>query len=183
MKYINHRIASIHSQDCLLDEDLLCADSLVIFKKIDELKTTSTAIEEFLNTDLNDIQQRNEKTPSKEKSFAVISKPYKKPSAAKCLFDTPTTPRTPSLSSSSSTSTSITTNSSIVSTAPVPNSQSPGRKSYKLVEIFKRLYGREPDIAHNAEADTLHLLRCVIATKDEFVQLADSMATKFIDIK
>lgn len=52
--------------------------------------------------------------------------------------------------------------------------------SYKQTEIYERLYGCEPIAAHNAEADTIYLMMCAIATRHEFVRRADSMATKFI---
>lgn len=149
-----------------LDADLLCVDSLEIFKKFDESNTTSSAIEEFLNTDLVAVQNRNEKTPAKSKSFAVIERaPGEKPKSAKCLFETPST----------STSTS-TANGDVT---PTPSQKSPDRISYKLEEIYKRLHNCQPKKAHNAEADTIHLLMCAIAIKNQFVELADSIATAF----
>lgn len=54
--------------------------------------------------------------------------------------------------------------------------------SYKLVEIFVRLFGTRP-VAHNAENDVMILLRCAVANKDEFVKTAEKMAVKFIDLK
>lgn len=160
-------------QECSFVGDLLCVDSLEIFRKIDQLpqpKSSDSAIDEFLNTDLKAIQNRNEKTPSKNgaKSAVISRASAEKPSAARRLFDSPAT-------SSSSANTSVN-----VST---PKSQSSPRISYKLTEIYRRSYGRLPIDAHNADADTMHLLMCAIATQKEFVQLADSMATKFIDNK
>lgn len=152
-------------QNCLFDEDLLCIDSLKVFQKIDENKTT--AIDNLLSTDLKAIQCENEKTPSKGGSkFAVINRsPYEKPAAAKCLFDSTTT----------SNDRSVELPKSVIK-------KSPARISYQLTEIYKRLNGCNPEIAHTAEADTMHLLMCAIATKNEFVEVADSMAIKFNSI-
>lgn len=153
-------------QNCSLYSDLLCVDSLAIFRTIDEnVTSTESAIEEFINTDLQAVQNRNEKTPSKGVPFAVIPRaPNEKPSSARRLFATQ--------SGSSSEKNG----------SPFP-SQSPAKKSFKLVEIFKRLNERAPDVAHNAEADAIHLLLCAIAVKDEFVKMADSMATKFTELE
>lgn len=147
----------------------MCVDSLDIFKNYDE-NETSSAIDEFLNTDLAAVQNKNEKTPSKCNSFAVITRAAgEKPKSAKCLFESP------------STSTAI----SDITLMTTPSLKSPPKSpriSYKLEEIFKRLHGCVPKTAHNAEADTIHLLLCAVAIKDQFVQMADSMATKFIDV-
>lgn len=130
-----------------------------------------TALDELMNTDLQAVQNKNEKTPSKEKSFTVIPKtPTKKPNAARQLFAAGDC--TPSTSSNGNTS-NVTSS----------NGNSPARISYKLEEIYKRLHERKPNLAHNAEADTIHLLQCAIALKDDFVCMADEMATKFNDLK
>lgn len=136
-----------------------------IFKNCNE-NETSSAIEEFLNTDLVAVQNKNEKTPSKNKSLSVITRaPGEKPKSAKCLFE------------SASTSTAN------CDDTLTPSLKPPNRISYKLEDIYKRLHGCVPKTAHNAEADTIHLLLCAIAMKNQFVQLADSMATKFINVK
>ncbi|XP_055315343.1 three-prime repair exonuclease 1 [Sitodiplosis mosellana] len=147
------------------NEHILCVDSLTLFKKIEENATSAgSALEEFVNTDLQAVQKRNEKTPSKGVSFALISRnPYEKPSAARRLFASQS-------------------NSSSASNVHPGNSLSSTKKSYKLTEIYKRLNERTPDVAHNAEADTITMLLCAIAVKDEFVQMADSMAIRFDDV-
>lgn len=138
-------------------------DSLEIFKKIDQ---NLNAIDEFLNTDLQAVQNKNEKTPSKPKSFSVVSRDSnEKPSSARCLF--------PSSDSTPTTSAAINT--------PASNSNSSKKPSYKLTEIYKRLYKCEALDAHNAESDAMHLLKCAVATRKDFVQIADSMAIKLID--
>lgn len=43
------------------------------------------------------------------------------------------------------------------------------RPSYKLTAIFERFYGRIPDNAHRAEEDTLILLKCARFRASEFV--------------
>lgn len=155
----------------------MCVDSLEIFKKFDENATTSsTAFDEFLNTDLVAVQKQNEKTPAKRKSFAVIERaPGEKPKSAKCLFDSPST--------STSTPTANGDGNGNGNGTLTPSFKSPNRISYKLEEIYTRLHNCRPKTAHNAEADTIHLLLCAIAIKNEFVELADSMATKFSSFK
>lgn len=129
---------------------------------IDENATsTESVMNEFINTDLQAVQNRNEKTPSKPVKFTTaLRTPYEKPASARQLFA--------SQSGSSSGNNCL-----------PPSTQSPKKKSYKLTDIYKRLNERTPDVAHIAEADTMHLLLCVIAVKEEFVKLADSMAIKF----
>lgn len=141
-------------------------DSLTLFRKIEENNsTTESALDELLNTDLEAVQRRNEKTPSKGISFAVISRtPYEKPSSARRLF--------PSQSDSCSTSTNI----------PPGDFRSPAKKSFKLTDIYQRLNECTPVAAHNAEADTITMLLCATAVKDEFVRMADSMAVRFDEI-
>lgn len=150
---------------------------------IDEQKTTNLAIDEFLSTNLQEIQRKNEQTPSKPSPFTVITRaPYDKPTAAKRLFNSSTSTTPSTICSSMNISNSNTSNTSQSSTAikvTTSNSQSSARISYKLVDIYKRLWGDFPDVAHNAAADTMTLLKCAIATKHEFVQSADSLAKKF----
>lgn len=129
---------------------------------------TNSAIDEFFNTDLKEIQKINEKTPSKPKSTAVFKKfANEKPSAARCLF--PSSDSTPSTSNVAPTT----------STATSTTNKNSSKISYKLTEIYKRLYKCEPTDSHNAESDAIHLLKCAVATGKEFVQLADSMAISF----
>lgn len=144
----------------------MCVDSLEIFRKIDEKAKTESPLEELLNTDLHAVQNQNEKTPSKRPSFAVISRtPYEKPIAARRLFE-----------SSTSTQNSPTTSNGSAN-------KMPGRKSFRLSDIYERLHEKKPSISHSAEFDTIHLLLCAIAVKEEFVKEADSMFTKFADVK
>lgn len=136
-----------------------------IFKKIDENDSTKLALEEFLNADLQAIQNQNEKTPSKRKSDDMKSRiPEQKPSCARQLFTSPNDSDATANGSSQVSANSV-------------------RKSYKLSEIYKRLHDNVQENAHNAEADTLHLLLCAIAVKDDFVREADSMAIKFSEIQ
>lgn len=146
----------------------MCVDSLDIFKQINQQSqnVTSSAIDDLLNTDLRAVQNVNEKTPSKPKTSAsFIRDPNEKSSVAKCLFDSPK----PTTSTSQNTS------------PPKPKSFTRSPISFKLPDIYQRLHGCVPDIAHTAEADTRHLLLCAIASKHEFVNLTDSMATHFIN--
>lgn len=143
-----------------MDKDLLCVDSLDIFKKIDETASTTSALDEFMSTDLKTVQKKNEKTPSKSTLFAVNPRftPFEKPGSARRLFVSHAS--SPKVTSSS-------------------NGKTPDRTSYKLIQIYQRLHEYMPDILHNAEADTVHLMLCAIAVKSQFVQIADSTAIHF----
>lgn len=123
-------------------------------------------MDEFLNTDLRAIQNRNEKTPSKPNSFAIVSRePNDKPSSARCLFPSPSATPTRSTATGS----------------PNSNTKSPKKPSYALGEIYKRFYDCEPENAHNAEVDALLILKCAITIKHDFIHKADSLAIKFGD--
>lgn len=147
-----------------MDEDLLCVDSLEIFKRIDEEKVSSeTAIDEFLSTNLLEIQNKNEKTPSKKIKYldgSARTSSYLRPKSSRCLFPESSGPSNPI---EKTTRTNYTKN----------------RISYKLVDIYERLYECSPKNAHNAEEDTMHLLKCAIATKDEFVRVAETLYKEF----
>lgn len=58
-----------------------------------------------------------------------------------------------------------------------------GRKSYKLPDIYKRFFGKLPDVSHQAEADVVTLLKCAIAVKSKFAQYADNNCIPFKDVK
>lgn len=106
------------------------------------------------------IQKRNETTPSKATIPRMLlseGPPSKKPAAARRLFvelaDKIETPKTPS--------------------------KSRYNKSYKLTEIYRRLYETAPAKAHNAEDDVVTLLKCAIATNVQFVTITDNMCDYF----
>lgn len=119
--------------------------------------------DEFLKTDLTDVQKINETTPSRGISkFRKSSKSSPDlPKSSRCLF-----------------SNSIQTSTTVID-SPKINNNSTKKLSYKLTDIFERLHHHSPVTAHNAEADTLHLLKCAIAINEQFVRLADSGAKKF----
>lgn len=148
-------------QNCSLDDNLYCVDSLKIFKEHEENLTLNAAMDEFLKTDLIDVQRANESTPSRGSSkFKSSSKlNHERSNVARCLFP-------------------------VNSSEKIDNAKKPpkNRISFKLTDIYERLHGHQPETAHNAEADTIHLLKCAIAINDSFVQLADSLAVKFNDI-
>lgn len=177
-------------QDCGLDADLLCVDSLPLMRKIDQESPTTTKtsspMEEFLTTNLQAVQRRNEKTPSKRSLFAVVArKPYDKPAAARCLFGAPTIRRSTSAPDLSALNKEPCNVLSVKKTS-IPTNQTacdvrPGRVSYKLCDVYQRLHSYMPKDLHNAESDSIHLLLCAIAMKEKFVAFAEDMATNFND--
>lgn len=76
---------------------------------------------------------------------------------------------------SSNLSTSASSGLSLISTPPT-------KKSFKLAEIYKRLFGHEPSETHRAEGDCITLLKCAQGTKD-FVTTVDKHAELFSGIK
>lgn len=173
MQYLHITINCAIFQSCSFDDDLLCVDSLEMFRKIDiQLMATTSAIDEFLNTDLQAVQNMNEKTPSKPK-IAIAKSFNDKPGAARCLF-----PASDDPSTSSVANTSISSNGN---SSPKKAKSSSPKTSYKLTEIYKRLFECEPEAAHNAEIDAMILLRCAVANKTEFAKAADEMAVNFKD--
>lgn len=50
---------------------------------------------------------------------------------------------------------------------------------YSLDETYKHLYGHNPNPQHAAEYDAKKILKCAIAIKNQFIQTAESLATKF----
>ena len=55
-------------------------------------------------------------------------------------------------------------------------------QSYKLVDVYRRLYGHAPPESHRAEDDCITLLKCALRTRD-FVILVDKHAKLFSTIK
>lgn len=154
-------------------------DSLKIFRKIDESKDTqSSPFEEFLRTDNSAIQQKNETTPSRhsERFSKNTRSPYPRLNSCRQL----------SFNVSSTTNQSNEhVDTSIGGIQPKISSAKPTKTStsYKLADIFQRLYERKPGVTHNAEADTILLLQCAIATRDKFIDLAEKDSIKLSDIK
>lgn len=191
-------------------EEILCVDSLEIFREIDDdaakeaehkivhertndlttgtadgsteisgkscseeplvadTEIESTSIEALLNCDIRGRQRMNEKTPSLRKIKAEGSvnrlKTIEKFSgdrvgskSKRALF--------PSIQKSD---------------VPTPAKK---RISFKLVDIYTRLHGVGPAVAHNAEEDAANLLKCVIADKEKFIEKAEKMAKDFMAVK
>lgn len=115
---------------------------------------------------MTDVQKINEKTPSRgiSKYQKRLTSSTDLPKSSRRLF-----------SNSIQTSDTVIDSPTIISN----NSTKNERVSYKLCDIFERLHYHSPETAHNAEADTMHLLKCAIAINEQFVQLADRKAAKF----
>ena len=56
------------------------------------------------------------------------------------------------------------------------------KKSFKLVEIYRRVFGQPPPESHRAEDDCVSLLKCAQRTKD-FLSMVDKHADLFSTIK
>lgn len=57
-----------------------------------------------------------------------------------------------------------------------PLSLYPNRISYKLGEVYRRMFGQEPDDLHSAESDCVTLMRVVKHRSPEFIQWVDEHA-------
>lgn len=159
-------------QERFLPEHLFCVDSLSIFKEYNETLSSDSIRDEFLKADLTDVQKINETTPSRgiSKFQKSPKSSHDLPKSSRCLF-----------SNSIQTSTTVIDKPKIYnnSTKNLQLNNSTKKLSYKLTDIFERLHHHSPVTAHNAEADTLHLLKCAIAINEQFVRLADRGARKF----
>lgn len=174
-------------QEKSLRSDLLYADSLEIFKQIED--DTSTGVLEA-NLDMAQIQKRNETTPSKFKYNRPRRLCIDKPSAARRLFPDenliaipdltcrPADERARNTEMPSSPYTTRRTTADSARKNP-PSTPTRTKTSFKLIHIFERLHGKEPDIAHTAEDDAITLLKCAIASKEKFVQTADQLSHLF----
>lgn len=172
----------------VLMDNIFCADSLEIFRDIhdsanecseepakssaDDLltdkSTSSSDIEVLLNSDIQAQQRLNERTPSARKIKAEESKirlhEFSKYSGIRV--------------GSKSKRELFPTNEK--NDEPTPSKK---RVSFKLVDIYARLHGAAPAVAHNAEEDAINLMKCFLAVKEQFIERAERSATKFEAIK
>lgn len=56
------------------------------------------------------------------------------------------------------------------------------KHKYRLRDIYGRSYSIAPKRSHHAEADTIQLLKCVIAHNADFVRYAEGNCIQFKDI-
>lgn len=143
--------------------DILCVDSIDIFKEIDESvgaepekePSTAEALEEFLRNDSSAKQSQNETTPSKRKIDSAQSQSWQRssasPRAKRCLIKDP---------------------------GATQHCKSQ-KRLFKLNDIHNRYYGYVPDASHQSESDTINLLKCAVAVKEKFCSLAAIRAVKF----
>lgn len=57
------------------------------------------------------------------------------------------------------------------------------RMKFTLTAVHERFFGEEPNKSHYAESDTIALMKCVVASKMEFIEYAEKNANFFKDIK
>lgn len=135
--------------------DILCVDSIKVFKEIDlqlEQSMTSQSSEPISDSGFSEfsehafqlLQHRNDTTPTHSKidnSKLIMERPSKR--SRRCLFPSPSF-----------------------------------KNSYKLIDIYVRTFQSNPPIAHYAEEDCLNLLKCVVAMENSFCEIAEKHATK-----
>ncbi|XP_032782017.2 three-prime repair exonuclease 1 [Daphnia magna] len=133
-----------------LPEEIFCADSLLIFRKLQrpsansefviEDITISTVEFPLVPTPVNPFQLINEKTPEK-----------KKPNKLNLTRNTEVKCRK--------------------------------RLTFRLEDVYERVYGQKPATSHVAEADVIALLLSAIATPTEFLNAVDCDSVPFTSIK
>ncbi len=140
-----------------LPADIMCVDSLNIFRKLQvhpaitfKSPLITITAKESVNTQCqstfeilgNPFQLINEKTPEKRKPESVGG-------------------------------------------VPGENNQPKCRKrlTFKLEDVYERVYGEKPEMSHVAEADVLALLLSAIATPVEFLNAVDIDAVPLANIK
>lgn len=133
-----------------------------------EQTTHSSDIEALLNTDVQKRQQQNEKTPSSRKIKAEQTKirlqEMEKLSGVRV--------------GSKSKRALFPCNEK--EDAPTTSKK---RLSFKLVDIYARLHGAQPNVAHNAEEDAINLMKCCIAVNKQFIERSERSAKEFMAIK
>lgn len=63
------------------------------------------------------------------------------------------------------------------------NNDKRSKKSFKLREIYKRLFKAYPEHSHDAESDVITLLKCAGENKEDFVKLLNETCIDFKDVK
>lgn len=57
------------------------------------------------------------------------------------------------------------------------------RLTFRLEDVYERVYGEKPPMSHEAEADVIALLLAAIATPVEFLNAIDSESIPLVSIK
>lgn len=113
---------------------------------------------------------------------SVISSPCLLTTAVTCS-PSPSVPARANTSNLTYSGTSSPQKSNSPSTSGTSSGYTPvTKKSFKLVEVYRRLYGEAPPLSHTAEDDCVTLLKCVQRTKD-FSSMIDKHAELFSNIK
>jgi hypothetical protein len=55
------------------------------------------------------------------------------------------------------------------------------KRKYSLREIYFRFFNEYPNNSHDAEGDVVALMKCALARKEQFLEVANSMAKPFCD--
>lgn len=169
-------------------ENIFCVDSLEIFKDIhdsaaecsvepvnstpDEVlaveKTESSDLAVLLSSDIQARQRLNERTPSARKVKVEESKI-----------------RLQEISNASGVRVGSKSKRALFPADDkcVGASSSKKRVSFKLVDIYARLHGAAPAVAHNAEEDAINLMKCFLAVKEQFIERAETTAKELMAIK
>lgn len=170
--------------DCV--NSIYCVDSLEIFRTLAdavdepepvssllatpqmEEKTTATDLEILLESDIRARQSMNEKTPSSRKIKADQG-------------------RLRIGEIEAATGVRIGTKSKrelFPSNGKSEESATPKKRiTFKLVDIYTRLHGIAPAIAHNAEEDANILMKCCLVDAKRFIECAEKSAVQLATIK
>ncbi|XP_057369139.1 three-prime repair exonuclease 1-like [Daphnia carinata] len=142
--------SEIAKLDKELPDEIFCADSLHIFRKLQRPSansssviedTTKTTVESpLVSTPVNPFQLINEKTPEKKERNELK---FTRNTEMKCRK----------------------------------------RLTFRLEDVYERVYGQKPVTSHVAEADVIALLLSAIATPIEFLNAIDCDSVPFTSIK
>lgn len=161
-----------------LPEDLLCADSLVGFRKllkgttIDHEDLNPVYLDSELLTDDEDSENCSEETDDSDELYSSLSD-------ASCvssdnISSQETNNKVPEL---------VQKRDSVIKCVFAKKSQNVGYNCFKLGVLHQRLLNKVEVNAHRTEADCVMLLECVVALKDQFLPWADNTCKPLTDIK
>lgn len=206
-----------------LDDQLMCCDSISIFRKIheesqiDEIKNDEEIL--FEKVESSQSQSQDSEDPLQDEFYDLVKAELRKMNRKKKVFTVEdvdsifitqeTNETTPEQSPKEATDGNIKKARISIDETPTKDFPSPQKStikrelfptssncvetqqsqstnknvSMKLREIYRRFYSSYPEDAHEAEADVVTLIKCVIACKNEFVKNVDEMSKKFCDVK
>lgn len=58
----------------------------------------------------------------------------------------------------------------------------PAKRKYRLVDIYRRFFGEDPEDSHQAECDTYILMRCALREARDFLAISQTYSKPFADV-